>query len=168
MNSTHVLVAYGSKHGATAEIAEWIAQALRDDGLTAEARPADSVDDVASYDAVVVGGAVYMARWHRTTRRFIRRHRRQLELMPVWLFASGPLEHSADDGSAALAPGVRRLSARLHARGSVTFGGRIDTDTAGRMAHAIAEKSAGDYRDRNQITGWAHQIATDLQPTIAR
>jgi menaquinone-dependent protoporphyrinogen oxidase len=168
MDTTNVLVAYGSKHGATAEIAQWIAEALQADGLTAEARPAESVDDIAPYDAVIVGGALYMARWHATARRFVRRHRRQLEHVPVWLFASGPLDHSADDGSVRPAPGFRRLAARVQARGFITFGGQLDTNTPGRMAHSLAEKSGGDYRSREQIAAWAHQIGADLRPSVAR
>lgn len=51
----NVLIAYGTTNGSTAEIAEFVAEVLRGDGLRAEALPARSVSGVASYDAVVVG-----------------------------------------------------------------------------------------------------------------
>jgi menaquinone-dependent protoporphyrinogen oxidase len=50
-----VLVDYASRHGSTAGIAERIAAGLREAGLSAEARPVADVDDVGSYEAVVVG-----------------------------------------------------------------------------------------------------------------
>jgi menaquinone-dependent protoporphyrinogen oxidase len=55
-----VLVAYASRHGATAGIAERVAAGLRDAGMFAEARPVARVSEVEAYDAFVVGAAAYM------------------------------------------------------------------------------------------------------------
>jgi menaquinone-dependent protoporphyrinogen oxidase len=57
-----VLVAYASKYGATAGIAEAIAATLRQEGLEADARPAQEVRDLGGYRAVVLGSPVYMGR----------------------------------------------------------------------------------------------------------
>ncbi len=86
-----VLVAYASKHGATAGIAERIAERLRAAGLEAEARPVKAVRDVAAYDAFVIGAAAYMFHWMKEATAFVRRHRTLLATRPVWLFSSGPL-----------------------------------------------------------------------------
>src|SRR3954447_17805409 len=58
-----ILVAYASEHGATREIAEHIGRALGDAGLDVDVRDADDVNDVAPYDAAVIGSAVYMRPW---------------------------------------------------------------------------------------------------------
>ena len=71
---TNVLVAYASKYGATAELAEAIAERLRESGLQADCREADGVKSLDPYDAVVLGSAVYMARWRGGARKFLRRH----------------------------------------------------------------------------------------------
>ena len=47
-----VLVAYATRHGATAGIAERIAAALTAADLSAEVRPVADVKDVGSFDAV--------------------------------------------------------------------------------------------------------------------
>ena len=60
-----VLVAYGTKHGATAEIAEKIGQVLRQAGLPTEVLPADGVGDLTPYKAVVLGSALYIGRWRK-------------------------------------------------------------------------------------------------------
>ena len=86
-----VLVAYATRHGATAGIAGRIAAALTAAGLPAEARPVDDVKDVEPYDAVVLGGAAYMFHWLKPAVTFARRHRKELAARPVWLFSSGPL-----------------------------------------------------------------------------
>ena len=62
---SRVLVAYGSRHGSTAEIAEAIAATLREAGLAVDCRKAGEVDSLDGYDAVVLGSAVYMRRWRR-------------------------------------------------------------------------------------------------------
>jgi menaquinone-dependent protoporphyrinogen oxidase len=57
---TTVLVAYASKHGSTAEIANAVAEALCAAGLRADCLEAVDVRGLESYDAVVLGSAVYM------------------------------------------------------------------------------------------------------------
>ncbi|RPK87607.1 hypothetical protein [Streptomyces sp. ADI98-10] len=46
MNAKRVLIAHGSKAGATAGIAEEIGRTLRDDGFDAVVLPADTATDV--------------------------------------------------------------------------------------------------------------------------
>ena len=55
-----VLVAYATRHGATAGIAERIAEELAGRDHDARARPVEDVDDLEAYDAVVLGGNVPM------------------------------------------------------------------------------------------------------------
>ena len=59
----NVLVAYASRHGATAGIAERIAAGLRSAGLQTDVKPVTDVRDVSAYDAFVIGGAAYMFHW---------------------------------------------------------------------------------------------------------
>jgi menaquinone-dependent protoporphyrinogen oxidase len=60
---SQVLVAYATKHGATAEIAERIGQVLREADLQADVLPAERVSDLTPYRAVVLGSAVYAGQW---------------------------------------------------------------------------------------------------------
>jgi len=76
--SGRVLVAYASKYGGTAEIAQAIAEAMRAEGLDAEAREAATVTDLTGYDAAVVGSGVYMGRCAAEARKFVKQHRAEL------------------------------------------------------------------------------------------
>jgi menaquinone-dependent protoporphyrinogen oxidase len=96
----NVLVAFASKHGPTAEIAEAVADRLRASGLTVECRRATDVTSVERYDAVVLGSAVSMRRWRRGARRFLRRHADALAQRPLWIFSSGPAGDPAGDDPA--------------------------------------------------------------------
>ena len=86
-----VLVAYATRHGATAGIGARIAEKLTAAGHDARAVPVEDVTDLDSYQAVVLGGAAYLFHWLKPAVRFARRHRTTLSTMPVWFFSSGPL-----------------------------------------------------------------------------
>ncbi|WP_222869916.1 flavodoxin domain-containing protein [Actinomadura decatromicini] len=158
-----VLVAYASERGGTAEIADWIGAALREAGLDADVRPAGEVAALDGYDAAVVGGALYAGRWHREARHFVRHHGDALAHRPVWLFSSGPLDHSAEERRIDPTSGVAKFARRLNARGHATFGGRLSPDARGFLASKIAKRSSGDFRDRDQVTEWAGGIVRQLR-----
>ena len=167
MEPDRVLVAYGTKRGSTREIAEAIGDELRGAGLPADVAAADAVRDVSRYGAVVLGGALYMGRWHSAARAFGRRFAPDLRGIPVWMFSSGPLDRSAEEREIAPVGGVGKVMADVGARGHATFGGRLSPDATGFPAKAMAKRMAGDYRDFDGIREWARVIAQDLLPDAA-
>jgi menaquinone-dependent protoporphyrinogen oxidase len=172
----NVLVAYASRHGATAGIAERVAAGLRTGGLSAEARPATQVDDLEQYDAFVIGSSAYMFHWLKDATRFVKRHRAFLATRPVWLFSSGPLgtdrvDEQGDDVLEATRPKeFDELAALVHPRGMQVFFGSWDPDTplvglaeqVVRRLPATKETPAGDFRDWAAIDGWSDGIAREL------
>ena len=159
-----VLVTWGSKRGGTAGIGEIVASTLRERGMEVAAASADDVSDVESYDAVIIGGAVYANRWPANVRRFVRKHTKALRQVPVWFFSSGPLDDSADHGDIPASDQVAALAERVGALEHVTFGGRLEEDAEGFPASAMAEENAGDWRNPERIQGWANELA-DALPT---
>ncbi|MEV4701790.1 flavodoxin domain-containing protein [Actinoplanes sp. NPDC049316] len=161
-----VLVAYGSTGGSTAEIAGWIAEELGAAGLETRLSAADAVDDVDGYEALVLGAAMYAGGWHADARKFAKQFAGRFDGRPVWLFSSGPLDHTADDTE--LPPNHQAEVAMqlLQARGHVTFGGRMTTEAHGwlgfvarRMEH---EGHSGDFRNPERIRAWARGIAAEI------
>ena len=92
-----VLVAYASKHGSTQGIAERIAEQLRQLGREAEARPVDAVENPGSYEAFVIGSAIYYGSWLKEATGWVRRNQAALAQHPVWLFSVGPLGTEVQD-----------------------------------------------------------------------
>jgi len=159
-----VLIAYATKRGSTREIAEALSSVLEDEGYRVTVCPADAVDDVSPYDAVVLGGCVYLYRWHRDARRFARTHAVALTGRPVWLFSTGPLDGSAGRKELPPGPDAARAATQLRARGHATFGGRLEPGTPGRLARSMASRgAAGDFRDMEQVRTWARGIAEQLR-----
>jgi menaquinone-dependent protoporphyrinogen oxidase len=166
--SERVLVAYGSKFGSTAEIAQAIGTTLRVAGLEVDVKRAREVRSLEPYRAVVVGSAVYMARWRRDAIRLLRRL--ELAEREVWVFSSGPVDE--DQGE----PGekrerwtkpkrVQQLAARIGAHEHVVFGGRVAED-AGFLRKRMAKRippELRDWRDWSAIEAWANTIADSLQ-----
>lgn len=166
MNSRRVLVAYGSKSGATAGIADEIGRTLRGDGFDAVVRPADTVTDVSGYDAVVLGGALYAGHWNGKARRCARRNAEQLSHRPLWFFSSGPLDSSAERHEIPPVRGVARRMKKLGAREHITFGGAVTAETSDPVARAMVSRGkGGDFRNPEMIREWAHHIGTELGAT---
>jgi len=164
MNGPRVLVAYGSRNGGTAGIAEVVAATLREDGIDAEAHEAAAVRDLRGYDAVVLGGALYNRQWNRDARRFGRRHGSALRERPVWLFSSGPLDTAGAASDPPPVPTVAALAGHIGARGHHTFGGRLDERAKGWIARAMVRNGrGGDFRDMAGGRAWTRAIADALR-----
>lgn len=169
-----VLVAYASMSGSTAEIADWIGSELISAGLQAQCRPAADVEAVDGYEAVILGGAVYMAGWHTDAMRFAHRFAGALADCPVWVFSSGPLDDSANEADIPPVPQVATAVHSLRARGHITFGGRINADSHGWLGlvgrRMTEDGHGGDFRNPQRVRAWARKIAADLgvpEPTSA-
>jgi menaquinone-dependent protoporphyrinogen oxidase len=171
-----VLVAYASRHGATAGIAERVAAGLRAAGLSAEARSVREIDDVEAHDAFVIGSAAYLFHWLKDATRFVRRHRAFLATRPVWLFSSGPLgtdrtDQQGDDVLEVTRPReFAELAALVHPRGMQVFFGAWDPraprvgiiEQVVRRMPAAEATPAGDFRDWAVIDEWSATIAREL------
>ena len=158
-----VLVTCGSKRGGTEELAQMVADGLRQEGHAVSLFRPDEVKHLNHFDAVVVGGAVYTGRWHKSSRRFVRHHARELRKLPTFFFSSGPLNDSATKKEIPPVAGVKRLMKRVNARGHVTFGGRLSPDATGFPARAMAKEHSGDWRDPAQVAAWARTVAAQLK-----
>lgn len=163
-----VLVAYASKRGATAEIAEAVAEALREAGLEVDYLESGEVDELAPYDAVVLGSAVYVKRWRGEAKRFLREHRGELAELPFWVFSSGPVgdpDERPDDPSWLEPPRIVKTVEGLGAREHVVFGGRVPAEPRGPLEKAMVKNTPPEFRDRRdwgEIRAWATGIASRL------
>lgn len=163
-----ILVTYASKHGATHGIAERIGKKLRQLGQDAVVLPIGAVEDLApsTYEAVVIGSAVYFGSWMKEAAEFVRRNRAALADRPVWLFSSGPT------GEATLPEPkeVAEFREAIRPRNHRIFAGALDRQQLSfpeRMIVKGIKAAEGDFRDWQAIDTWAEEIARALAPTGA-
>lgn len=168
--SDKVLVAYGSKYGATAEIAGRIGEVLGVAGFTVDVLSADKARDISSYAAVVLGSAVYAGSWRKEAAQLLTKHAEALSERPVWLFSSGPT--GAGDpvqllNGWRLPDALRPVAERIGVRDIAVFHGVIDMQKLSLPERLIIKgikAPAGDFRDWAAITAWAEGIARALGP----
>ena len=160
----HILVTASSKHGATDEVADAIANRLEAAGFTVDrVAPAD-VTTVEPYDAVVVGSAVYILQWMPEAHDFMQRFKDDLRDKPVWAFSvgmNGVPKHVPKDPSR-----IGPVLTRVDAKELRSFAGRYDPSILSLRERAIVRLAGaveGDFRDWNAIDQWAESIAQQLK-----
>lgn len=165
----HILVACASKYGATAEIAERIAQALRQADLQADLLPVAQVEKLSVYTAIVLGSAVYAGQWRKEAAQFLEAKEEQLTELPIWLFSSGP---TGRGDPVQLMNGWRfpeallPVAERIQPRDIAFFHGAIDLkklNLAEKLLIKGIKAPTGDFRDWEAITSWATGIAESLK-----
>jgi menaquinone-dependent protoporphyrinogen oxidase len=182
-----IQVVYASRHGATAGIAERIAEVLRTEDAEVVLVDAAERPDPGTFDAHVIGSGVYLGSWLKEATAYLERHQSTLAERPVWLFSSGPLPGStketdaADPLTAALGPEtgpgsgghrkIAELSAAIHPRDHRVFLGAYDPNDPPKslperfLRLTPAGKKilpAGDFREWEAIESWAREIAAVL------
>jgi menaquinone-dependent protoporphyrinogen oxidase len=164
MNKKSILLAYATRFGSTQEVAETITAKLRQAGLEVDILPMQDVTTLDGYDAVVLGAALYNARWHPNAHNFLSQHQAALKQRPVAIFALGPLSTS----SAAMQSSRRQLDKELarypwlKAVALEMFAGKYDPSKPG-MGFFYKLLPTRDYRDWEAIQAWANALPAQLE-----
>jgi menaquinone-dependent protoporphyrinogen oxidase len=160
VNATRVLVAFASRSGTTAGVAEAVAAVLRQAGLDVDCVPAGEVVTITAYGAIVLGSGVFVARRATDGGGFLERNRAQLDGRSIWLFTAGPIgaghpaEQDCESGECSLQAVARAVGARGAARFAVP-----GPATGGNPVERLAPV------DLALVRGWAGEIAAALVPS---
>jgi menaquinone-dependent protoporphyrinogen oxidase len=166
-----VLVAYATKYGATAEIAEKVGEVLGQAGLDVDVTPVKSVRDLDAYNAVVLGSAVYVGQWRKPAVKFLKANAQKLAEMPVWVFSSGP---SGEGDPVELVngwlfpDGVKEQMEQIQPKDTAVFHGAVFAEKLGLIEKQMiktVKAPTGDFRDWDAIAAWAAGIADALKVT---
>ena len=164
-----ILVAYATKYGSTAGIAQKIGEALIDSGWDTDVLPANRVRTLDLYGAVVLGSAVYIGKWRKEAVKFLEANEKKLIDRQVWLFSSGP---TGEGDPVELLKGWRLPAAlqpiadRIRPQDITVFHGCVNLDklnfTEKWMLNSV-NASVGDFREWNAISAWATSIGEVLR-----
>jgi len=158
---TRALVTYASKHGSTREVAERVAEVMRDAGADVDVLAAAEVGHLRGYDTVVLGGALYAGRLHKDARRFLARLRDALSVRRVAVFAMGPQKIEESAGSRAQLDRALAKVPEIDPIAVAIFGGVIDPD---KLRFPFNRMPASDARDWAAIEAWAAALAPTRTP----
>lgn len=157
-----VLVATGSKYGATREVGRAIAAELTALGFDVDCEDACDVKSVKYYDAIVLGSAVYGGLWRRDASGLLKDNLDLLKDRELWLFSVGM--------TSVTEPGqpldeAEQFAIDSGAHDHHRFDGRLDIELLnfGEKALIRAIKPpVGDFRDFGAVKAWAQRVGADL------
>ena len=164
MNTKSALLAYASRFGSTQEVAEVIAAVLRETGLKVDLQPMAEVRTLADYHAVVVGAAIYNAKWNVVAHQFVSQYQEALTQLPVAIFTLGPLSASEAakrnsrrqlDNELTKYPWLKPVAVEI-------FAGKYDPSKPG-MGFFDRFVPARDIRNWDAIRAWANALSAQLQ-----
>ncbi len=172
-----VLVAYASKYGSTQEVAEAIAETLRESGFEVDLQPMQKVRTLAGYGAVVLGAPLYFGLWHKDALNLLSRNEDALAQRPVAIFALGPNSNDEKEMQGSRAQLDKEL-AKFPWLTSVVievFGGKYpaklrfpESLIASLPASPLHGMPASDVRDWTAIRAWAGSLALKFQPVVSQ
>jgi menaquinone-dependent protoporphyrinogen oxidase len=156
------LIAYVSRMGSTAEIAQAMGRELEAAGHSVVVSDMKGIDSIEGYRAVVIGAPVYMAAIEKEVAHFVARHRDGLSRIPVAAFAVGiaPVDHRVGSVESVL----EKLRASLDPVKPVAvtmFAGRLELARMSfvqRTMSGLMRVLTGDFRDWEAIRAWARGL----------
>lgn len=161
----HFLVAFASRFGSTADVADAIGMVLEQSGAFADVRPVSEITHLDRYDGVILGSAIRSGKWLPEAIQFLEAHRSVLARMPVAYFTLCLTlrKDTADNRRTVFSyhaplvrdfPEVRPVSIGMFA-GMIDF---ADLPPATRRMARRASIPEGDFRDWSQIRDWALSV----------
>jgi len=82
---SRILVTYATMAGSTEEVAQAVGEEIAKSGAQVDVLPISEIVDLMEYDGVVVGGPMIMG-WHRQALRFLKKHRKAIQQIPLAVF----------------------------------------------------------------------------------
>jgi menaquinone-dependent protoporphyrinogen oxidase len=165
--STRILVAYASPRGSTAGIAQAIGKEMQSAGYSVDVVELKAVFSLEGYQAVVIGGPIYMGKIVGDVGKFVGKFRETLMKMPVAAFTVGMAPVGTDPAvidktmkifHAALAP--------LEPVAETIFAGRVEPEKLSFIQKWMINKAkapVGDFRDWDAIADWAKELPGKLK-----
>jgi menaquinone-dependent protoporphyrinogen oxidase len=179
------LIAYGTRHGATAQTADEIAKTLREETFGFDVRVVnlkkEKIEDISEYEFVIVGSGLQSNKWTNEAEDFLKKFHKDLALKKVAVFVSTafvPLYQRQDKTAEVEQSRKRSLEEKVAAYSlnpiaMEIFGGIMDFNKIGFLTRKTlgwtksAFEDAGyketkpgtyDTRDWTVIKDWARKL----------
>ncbi len=169
--SKKILVTYATQGGSTAGIAEAVGKTMAEAGAQVDVRPIQSVSDLRSYQAVVVGSAIHSGKWLPEATKFVENNVNFLRQMPTAIFQVCMMLATGNETYRAMVPGwLDPIRSKINPIAAMTFTGGIDLSQYPKMSDklglriflASVKLKPGDYRNWDTIRIWAQSVSPSL------
>ncbi|KUK99403.1 MAG: Flavodoxin [Methanoculleus marisnigri] len=163
-----ILVAYATRYGSTAEVAEAIGDELRKAGVAVDVLPVSDVQNLSSYRAAIIGSPIYMGKWLPEAQVFIEQNQQGLRSIPVAYFTVGLTV--ADGGAETLRKAEASMDQVRMLVNPVDIGifpGKLESgglSLADRTITKLIRAKTGDFRNWEAVRAWAETVRSMLVP----
>jgi menaquinone-dependent protoporphyrinogen oxidase len=163
-----ILVAYGTRHGATAEVAQVVGEVLAVGGADVAVHPLADVQTLEGYPAAVIGAPLYSAAWLPEATGFVKTHQAALARMRVACFVLAIRLRLPDEGlRQAVLSAIATERVMMKPLSVGLFAGALDYARLSPIVRLQAQTKGlpeGDFRDWDAIRAWAAEVG----PLLAR
>lgn len=166
--AAEILVAYATRYGSTAEVAEAIGDELRKADVAVDVLPVSEVQDLSPYRAAIIGSPIYMGKWLPESQVFIEQNQQHLRSIPVAYFTVGLTVSGATPETLRKAEAsmdqVRMLVKPVDVG---IFPGKLESgglSFADRTVTKLIRAKTGDFRDWEAVRAWTQAVRTRLVP----
>jgi menaquinone-dependent protoporphyrinogen oxidase len=174
-----ILVTYASEYGSTGGVAEAIGKELCGKGAKVDVLSARNVNNLSSYQGVVIGSAIYRGKWMAEAVDFVKASAEILRQVPVAYFMvcmtmHRPSEENRRKALAYLDPVLQTIP-QVKPVNIEPFAGAMHYSNLSWLNKKIIISKGlpeGDFRNWEAIRAWAndlrevHGLASGLRPTI--
>jgi menaquinone-dependent protoporphyrinogen oxidase len=169
-----ILVTYASVSGATAEVAEFIAEVLCEKGaVDVDVLPmGDVAGEPAGYTAVILASPIQGQAWLPEATQFIQNHQEQLKNIPTAMFSlcMTLAMRNGEQYRPQITAWTASLRALVQPVSEAHFAGVLDIAKIPSFSDRLKFRlsvlfrvwSEGDHRDWTVIRDWAEQLTTQL------
>jgi len=164
-----ILIAYASRTGTTAGVADAIGKALADLGEEVDVLRMKDIADISSYRAVVAGSAIQDTKWLPEAMEFIRTNQSSLAQKPfaAFLVCMTLAMPKAAEYRPTVATWLNPVRAIIEPVSEGLFAGALDIREISSFSERIKFRLSvmfgvwkeGDHRDWNAISEWAKSLA---------
>ena len=165
--TARVLVAYATRNGSTAEIAQAVGRELEKNGAEVTVADMKTVGSLEGYSAVVIGGPLYMGSMDKPVRLFVAKFLAQLAEVPVAAFAVGLAPEDPRPEAVGFAmESLKKAVLPLSPVSSVLFAGKLDPAKLNFLMRRFMEMAkipSGDFRNWDAIAAWADGLLEKMQ-----
>lgn len=165
-----ILIAYASRAGSTAEVAEKIGQVLKDSGAVVDVKSVRDISDIGHYDGIIIGNAVRMFKLLPEVIKFSKRFCRSFKDLPIAYFVVCLTMKENNEKNRKLAESYLKPLCEVKEPVSIgLFAGKIDYSKLPFLLSKIlrsgkgGEMVEGDFRNWDLIINWTKKVANIFQ-----
>ncbi len=157
-----ILIAYATRCGSTAEVADAIGKVFCERGAAVDVLPLKEVRSLDGYAGFVLGSAIRFGAWLPEAAQFVEQNLARLKQAPTAFFTVH-LNNTADDEAsktarlAYLEP-IRKLVPPAAEAFFAGVGDFSKVNFLERLMAKMVKSPEGDFRDWQKIRGWAEEI----------